>query len=245
MKIRHRAMLLGMLPALLVTLLLGGYLIHARLADLQAGLHARGQAVAGNLAQGALYSVVSGNRAPLEGLLQQTLQHADVVYAAGYRLSVRSRPRRGTLFSLAIPRLAEAPAEAPVEAACMDPSRLRGLVALVDDDRLILDALPPARQLGSGGGGGAGRRGLLARLSRAPDLLITDYRLAGGESGLDMVERVTAVHGPLPVVIVTGDTARDSLAEIAAHGHPVLHKPVHPARLRAALQRLLATSCPA
>ena len=82
---------------------------------------------------------------------------------------------------------------------------------------------------------------LFERLPRRPDLLLTDYRLAGGETGIAVAERVAARYAYRPpVAIITGDTAQPSLQEIAAHGYPVLHKPVKPARLRALVRRLLA-----
>lgn len=161
-----------------------------------------------------------------------------------YRLEVRSRPGRGTLFSLQIPCLAQAPVEPPVPPPRQgDPTRLKGTVAVVDDDALILDALPA---LLAGWGlevvAAPNAPALMARLSQAPDLLITDYRLAEGVTGFTVVDRLAARYGPIPVVIITGDTARDSIERIAAQGYPVLHKPVQPARLRAVLQRLLAAS---
>lgn len=159
----------------------------------------------------------------------------------GYRIEVRSRPGRGTVFSLDIPELAppvtgEAP-DVPVAAG-----QLHGLVAVVDDDAMILDALPVLlERWGLSVVAGADVEGLLGRLPRRPDLVITDYRLAGGETGFTVVDRLAAVHGPSPVVIITGDTGQEALATIAARGYPLLHKPVKPARLRAVVQRLLAT----
>ncbi|HQV09567.1 MAG TPA: hypothetical protein PLL04_10480, partial [Thauera sp.] len=43
----------------------------------------------------------------------------------------------------------------------------------------------------------------------------------------------------LPAVLISGDTAPESLARIQATGVPMLHKPVRPARLRALMHRLL------
>lgn len=159
----------------------------------------------------------------------------------GYQIEVRSRPGRGTVFSLDIPELAPAVAgetpDMPVEAG-----QLRGLVVVVDDDTLILDALPALlERWGLSVVAAADVEGLIGRLPRAPDLVITDYRLAGGATGFTVVDRLAGVYGPSPVVIITGDTGQETLATIAARGYPLLHKPVKPARLRAVVQRLLAT----
>jgi signal transduction histidine kinase/CheY-like chemotaxis protein len=166
-----------------------------------------------------------------------------LVRLMGFEIGVRSRPGRGTLFNLDIPRLAEPAGEAvPDVPAGLDPTRLHGLVAVVDDDALILDALP---DLLAGWGlevvAAPDADRLFERLPRRPDLLLTDYRLAGGETGIAVAERVAARYAYRPpVAIITGDTAQPSLQEIAAHGYPVLHKPVKPARLRALVRRLLA-----
>ena len=40
-------------------------------------------------------------------------------------------------------------------------------------------------------------------------------------------------------MLISGDTAPESLARIQATGVPMLHKPVRPARLRALMHRLL------
>lgn len=159
----------------------------------------------------------------------------------GYGIEVRSRPGRGTVFSLDIPELAH-PVAGETPDVPVETGRLRGLVAVVDDDAMILDALPVLlERWGLSVVAGADVEGLLSRLPRRPDLVITDYRLAGGETGFTVVDRLAAVHGPSPVVIITGDTGQETLATIAARGYPLLHKPVKPARLRAVVQRLLAT----
>lgn len=163
-----------------------------------------------------------------------------IVRLLGYRIEVRSRPGRGTVFSLYIPELAQ-PVAGVAPSQSMEVGQLRGLVAVVDDDALILDALPALlERWGLSVITAADVEGLIRRLPRSPDLLITDYRLAGSETGFTVVDRLAAVYGPPPVVIITGDTGQETLAAIAARGYPLLHKPVKPARLRAVVQRLLA-----
>jgi DNA-binding response OmpR family regulator len=44
------------------------------------------------------------------------------------------------------------------------------------------------------------------------------------------------VGSALPALIVTGDTAPDRLREASASGHPLIHKPLQPALLRAFLR---------
>lgn len=85
MKIRTRAYLLGLLPALLVTVLLGGYLGLSRTDDLESALQERGGALARHIAQGAEYAVVSGNLATLRQLLTWATQESDVIYIGVYQ----------------------------------------------------------------------------------------------------------------------------------------------------------------
>lgn len=73
------------------------------------------------------------------------------------------------------------------------------------------------------------------------DLMVVDYRLPGECTGADVIARVTAARdSAIPAMIITSDTAPNRLREAQALGLPLLHKPVKPARLRAALGALAA-----
>lgn len=61
-------------PALLLTLLLTGFLTFSRLQDLRAEINHTGQLIASQLAPATEYGVISGNRRVLESLLQATLK---------------------------------------------------------------------------------------------------------------------------------------------------------------------------
>jgi CheY-like chemotaxis protein len=68
------------------------------------------------------------------------------------------------------------------------------------------------------------------------DVIICDYRLRGTENGLDAIEKVRMEFcSDIPALLVTGDTAPDQLAKIMESGIAVLHKPLQPQILRAAL----------
>ncbi len=69
------------------------------------------------------------------------------------------------------------------------------------------------------------------------DLVIADYRLAGGMSGSEAIARLSGYLGhAVPTLIVTGDTSPERLRELTATGRIVLHKPAAPERLRAAIR---------
>jgi CheY-like chemotaxis protein len=71
-------------------------------------------------------------------------------------------------------------------------------------------------------------------------LLIVDYRLRRGASGIEVVGGLRSLAGTaIPVLVITGDTAPDRLREAQESGYPLLHKPVKPARLRGVMRQLL------
>lgn len=72
------------------------------------------------------------------------------------------------------------------------------------------------------------------------DLIISDYRLADGETGDHVANEVRSQVGEnTPVLIVTGDTGPDRLLGLSETGFDLLHKPVQPAELRAMVRHLL------
>ncbi|MFZ5473834.1 MAG: hybrid sensor histidine kinase/response regulator, partial [Pseudomonadota bacterium] len=167
-----------------------------------------------------------------------------LVRLLNHELSVRSIPGRGTVFSvdvaLAGADAGQYPASNGVMAAAY--ARLHGRVLVIDDDESVLDALVALLQ-------GWGLEVIMARsgdealsqMSQPPSLVLTDYRLSVGETGLDVVERLRRLFrgAEFPVVVVTGDTTDVGMRAIADKGYPLLHKPVQPAKLRALVSRLL------
>lgn len=119
------------------------------------------------------------------------------------------------------------------------------LVILVEDEPDILFALSLLLQ-------GWGLRTLEARsledlssrLGQTTDpasLVITDYYLPGGATGREVVDRVRSHSGggPVPAIVLTGDTASERVAEAAALGYRLLLKPVQPEDLERAIHDML------
>ena len=77
--LKSKALLLGILPAIVMSLLIGGYLIKARLNDLELALHSRGQALANELAAISVYGLFSGDTSSLEASAREFLSRPDVV----------------------------------------------------------------------------------------------------------------------------------------------------------------------
>lgn len=81
---------------------------------------------------------------------------------------------------------------------------------------------------------------LLAAGDRGPDIIVADYRLKHGLTGIDAIRGIQAVYGSaIPAIIVTGDTAVDRLREAASSGLPILHKPVNGQQLQSLIKQSL------
>ncbi len=130
---------------------------------------------------------------------------------------------------------------APIGAAKASPTPQQGEVALnadaivVDDDPLALEALAGAlRDLGLRVRACGSERELEAALDSgpAPALLVTDLRIDGRLVGLDLAQRIrTRLAPPQGVIVVTGDTAPETLNQLKASGHAWLIKPIDPEEL--------------
>jgi DNA-binding response OmpR family regulator len=75
------------------------------------------------------------------------------------------------------------------------------------------------------------------------DAILADHRLGGGLTGAAAAKEISRQAGQaIPALIVTGDTARESLTEISASGFAMLHKPVDADKLCATLASLLSSA---
>ena len=168
----------------------------------------------------------------------------------GHPITVHSTVGKGSRFAVAVPMVA-ARAEvvalrAPVRAP-LDISRGK-LVIAIDDDPLVLEGMCGLfRSWGcrvvAGASAGAALAGL-AGYDEAPDLIISDYRLPDGNSGIEAIERLRGVFGsPIPAFLISGDVSPERLREARAGGFHLQHKPVDPMLLRAMFNQLLRKGC--
>jgi signal transduction histidine kinase len=160
-------------------------------------------------------------------------------------VSLRSVPGRGSVFRVSVPR-APSQAEAPAPAATGMHGALAGqFILVIDDDREVREAMESLLELQGAhpivAGGEAAAREALADLGRAPDLIVSDYRLTEGAVGIEVVRRLRlAFEAEIPAAILTGDIAPAVLKAVADAGLPILSKPVRPDQLFGTLERLLA-----
>jgi signal transduction histidine kinase len=158
-----------------------------------------------------------------------------------HRIELTSVVGKGSRFAVLVP--AAAPQEIPAPAAQAVPDVIRGkLIVVVDDDTLILDGMRGLlREWGCEVVTASSEQEAVVGLGqKRPDLIISDYRLAGGLTGIEVVERLRHICGTaVPAFLISGDTAPDRLREARAGGLHLLHKPVPSITLRAMLSELL------
>ena len=118
------------------------------------------------------------------------------------------------------------------------------LVVVIDDDPLVLEGMGGLLR-GWGcrvvtGESDASVLAELAAIEQQPDLIISDYLLSEGKSGIDAIERLRTVFGrQIPAFLVSGDISPERLHEARAGGFHLQHKPVEPMVLRAMMNQLL------
>ena len=158
-------------------------------------------------------------------------------------LAMRSQPGRGTVFTLELP-----PGKAVPAAVAAIPGKgplgitLAGrLIVVVEDEPAVRSGL---EALLRGWGATISSFDSVASATAwaqasdpalvQPDLLIVDYRLEQGLSGVDAITALRARFGPsVPAIMVTGSTMTGHDKEALDHDFHLLIKPVVPNKLRA------------
>jgi PAS domain S-box-containing protein len=153
-------------------------------------------------------------------------------------VSVESTPGVGTAFRVALARADAAlpDTEAEFEAA---PAAGGGRILVIDDEPEVSGAIALLLELEGFAVNvvSCERDALEAVLLDKPDVVVSDYHLRGGETGLGVVNAVRErLRTPVPVIFLTGDTARSALADSKLDRAVVLNKPVRADELLAAVR---------
>jgi two-component system, sensor histidine kinase len=119
----------------------------------------------------------------------------------------------------------------------MKEPRLSKLVVVIDDDPLVLEATRGllrswgCRVVAAESFGEAVTK--LSEIGERPDLIVCDYRLPEGPTGVDAIEMLRDAF-EIPALLISGDVnSPESNAQQG--GYHLLHKPVNAAAFRAAL----------
>jgi len=158
-----------------------------------------------------------------------------------HELTLRSRPGRGSVFGVRVPRIAQARSlkRPALPAPVPEAGNLRGLrVLVVDNDRSILDAMQALLQRWGVQVTQAHSSDSALRVLKieAIDAVLADHHLDDGSNGLDLISRIREECGPqYPTALITADHDTKLVRTARGAGISVLHKPVRPAALRALL----------
>ncbi|SEN11423.1 Signal transduction histidine kinase [Pseudomonas sp. ok272] len=157
-------------------------------------------------------------------------------------LSLVSRPGRGSVFRVRLPRVDPVWADDVFSLSDVpqrQPMHLGGLrVLVVEDDAFVREAMVQLLE-----DWGCECRAAefideaLQHVAHWPvQMLISDYCLRQNETGTQVIHQVREALGiSVPALIITGDTTTQRLREARDSGVPLLHKPVSPMQLYRAL----------
>ncbi len=155
-------------------------------------------------------------------------------------IEVKSTVGKGSVFAVTVP---VAPAnKRAIEASIVPRSQPSlshdKLVLVIDDDPLVLEGMSGIfRKWGCRVvTADSDSKALKAATEQddVPDLIISDYHLANGRTGIETIEWLRGeLSAQIPAFLISGDTDPATLHEAKVKGFHLLHKPVDPMALRA------------
>ncbi len=159
-------------------------------------------------------------------------------------IEVSSKQGRGSRFSLTLPS-AEA-VSAVFDGSAGDLQDPGGRVLIVEDNLTVRQGLEALLTQWSyetiTASDGEHALDVAERDGWRFGCIVTDQRLGAGRTGVETAKEILRRSGrALPTLVLTGDTAKENIAEIAASGFEVLHKPIASEPLRRALARMMGT----
>ena len=172
-----------------------------------------------------------------------------IIDLLGISVDVHSEPGKGSIFSIAMPAVV-AHAQPPAHrrpAVTVAPALLRlRKILLVEDDPAVRNATQMLLQVaGYETVTASCRSEALAMLAQYPDLglMIADYHLADGETGLQVIGAVRDHLGrPIPAVLISGDTSSAVKGAAQDRQLRIASKPINADELLALLEELSAAS---
>jgi len=160
----------------------------------------------------------------------------------GCELDVASKPGEGSVFSVIVPQglMVKAPTKEAERDSGLELAT--GLILVVDDEAAVLDATSMLLKIeGFEVITAASEHEAIELVSRrTPDLLVTDYHLRGGSTGVDVIQSVRdRCATEVPVVLVSGDTS-DAIVLKGLSETSFLTKPVDTDKLLSEIRNRIA-----
>ena len=163
-------------------------------------------------------------------------------------LHLRSKPGLGTLFSVDVPIVAgRTPTFFPDDSGPLSAAFADSLVLLVEAEDS--DSYSLAAWLRTWGCSVVVARSgdtalkALGGLDKAPDLIMSDYRLAAEETGVAVIQRLHQYfNAPIPSLLLAGAAANDEGKVARSGAFPVLQRPLQPQRVYMVIARLLGVA---
>jgi len=161
-------------------------------------------------------------------------------------IRVRSREGRGSVFSVEVPlgRLKPESFSPRFKDPGIDTQLHGARIWMIDNDASICDGM--ATLLGGWGCEVITAYGLedlqqQVSIGQAEvDLLIADYHLDNGETGMDLVKQVLQQRmDQPPVLMITANYSNDLKQEVKQQGYLLMNKPIRPLKLKASMAHLL------
>jgi signal transduction histidine kinase len=164
----------------------------------------------------------------------------------GHRIELTSTVGRGSRFAISVPIIAAAGKAADaLGASPTSADQFEGkLIVVIDDDPLVLDGMCGLlRSWGCRVVTAATDDGAIDDLVKhgtVPDLIVSDYHLPDGQTGVQLIEKLrSAFRIEIPAFVISGDVNAEPLQVTREKGFHLLYKPVAPMTLRAMLNRML------
>ncbi|WOJ91621.1 CheR family methyltransferase (plasmid) [Methylocapsa polymorpha] len=169
----------------------------------------------------------------------------------GHTVDVRSRLGSGSVFAIEVALAPEGRRVAPTGIGREGekvPAQ-NGLILIVEDDPAVRDSLEVLltadghRTMTAADGQEA--IAIVARNGVHPDMVIVDYNLPRGLTGVQVMARLREMLGhDLPALILTGDISTETLSEVARQGYIHRSKPTKAEDLTRIVRQLLAKPRP-
>lgn len=167
-----------------------------------------------------------------------------IALVLGHNLTLRSWPGAGSVFAITLNLATRPVATTQVAAPTQRDSQLEGIrVLCIDNESDILIAMHSL--LGRWGCEVVCAQSLaqaedLIAGGFLPQLVLSDYHLDDGKTGLQALHMLRLAHGnDIGGIIISADRKSELQAQIREHGYGYISKPVKPLKLRALMNSIL------